>query len=191
MFLDTLISLDKILIRKEVMDTCFACDLSKCKGACCTVESEYGAPLAEKEIEIIENILPEVIETLPKSHREIIETEGFWEEKDGEIFTKSVNNKACVFVYYEGDIAKCAIEKAYYEGKIKYIKPISCHLFPIRVSKFGGDVLRYEKFSECEPALENGKKLNITVAEFCKNSIIRAYGEKWYSKLKDYMESEK
>lgn len=186
MYLDNLTVIDKILVRQEVLEKHFVCDLQKCKGACCTLESAYGAPLQREEIPVMEKYLPEVIPYLPDEHREKIEKEGFWEEKDGELFTKSVNNRECVFVYYDDKIAKCGIEKAFKEGKIDFIKPISCHLFPIRISKFGGDVLRYEKFSQCEPALENGKKLKVTIAEFCKDSLTRLYGKLWYEKLRDY-----
>ncbi|MGE5401768.1 MAG: DUF3109 family protein [Ignavibacteriales bacterium] len=183
MYLDNVIQIDDILVRKEVVETRFACDLNKCKGACCTMESQFGAPLKKEEIEEIDKILPIVVEYLPEKHRRAIEKKGFWEEKDGELLTRSINDRACVFVYFEGDIAKCAIEKAYKDGKVGFIKPISCHLFPIRVSRFGGDVLRYERIHECEPALENGAKLNVTVANFCKDSLLRLYGSEWFKNL--------
>ncbi|MCW8817384.1 MAG: DUF3109 family protein, partial [Ignavibacteriaceae bacterium] len=89
----------------------------------------------------------------------------------------------CVFVYYENEIAKCSIEKAYLEGKTDFRKPISCHLFPIRISDFGGDVLGFERIDECQPALELGKAENTTVAEFCKDSLSRLYGKEWYLKF--------
>lgn len=186
MFIDNLTIIDKVLVKKEILETSFTCDLKKCKGACCTLESAYGAPLLREEISVIEKCLPDVVEFIPEQQKEIIEKKGFWEEKEGELFTRSLNNKECVFVYYEENIAKCAIEKAFKEGRIDYIKPISCHLFPIRVSRFGGDVLRYEKFNQCEPALENGKKSKITIAEFCKDALIRLYGKPWYEKLRDF-----
>lgn len=185
MFFGKIIAINDVLVREEVLNTPFACDLKKCKGACCTLDSEFGAPVTEEEIEQINQILPIVKEYITEEHKNEIEQNGFFEKKYDELLLRSVNNKACVFVYYEGDIAKCSIEKAYFDGKVKFRKPISCHLFPIRVAKFGGDILRYEKFGECNPALENGKKLNITIAEFCKDSLIRLYGEKWYSQLKE------
>jgi hypothetical protein len=97
-----------------------------------------------------------------------------------------VNNRACVFVYYDGDIAKCGIEKAYREGKVDFIKPVSCHLFPIRITDFGGPVVRYEKFSECKPARKLGEKTNLTVAEFCSDALKRIFGSQWVTKLKKY-----
>lgn len=185
-----IIAINSVLVRKEVLETPFACDLKKCKGACCTMESEYGAPVRSEEIEEIEKILETVKNYLTENSKKVIDEKGFFEQKDGELLLRSLNNKECVFVKYEGDVAKCAIEKAYFDGKINFRKPISCHLFPIRVSKFGGDILRYEKFGDCEPAIENGKELNITIAEFCKDSLIRIYGEKWYSQLMEIKERE-
>ena len=183
MFVNDTIPIEAVIVRPEIVDAPFACDLKKCKGACCTLESPYGAPVTNKEVEKIGQILSIVKENLPKRHIEEIEENGYFEEKDGELLLRSVNNKACVFVYYEGEIAKCGIEKTYLEGKVNFRKPISCHLFPIRVSKFGGDVLRYEKIKECSPAIENGKSKNLVIAEFCRDSLIRLYGSKWYSKL--------
>lgn len=185
MFFGKIIAVEDVLVREEILNTPFACDLENCKGACCTLDSEFGAPVNEEEIEQIKELLPLVKEYITQEHWDEIQQKGFFENKSDELLLRSVNNKACVFVYYEGDVAKCSIEKAYFDGKVKFRKPISCHLFPIRVSKFGGDILRYEKFSECAPALENGKNLNITIAEFCKDSLIRLYGEKWYSQLRE------
>jgi len=179
------IEIDDILINTEVFDIKFNCDLNKCKGACCTMESEFGAPITKEEIEEIEKILPVVKEYLPKEHIDEINKNGFWINKFDQLMTRSMNNRACVFVTYEGDIAKCGIEKAYRDGKISFVKPISCHLFPIRISKFGGDVVRFEKYHECNPALEKGKKTNINVIDFCRDSLEREYGIEWFSKTKD------
>ena len=138
-----------ILVRKEIAEKPFKCDLLKCRGACCTFESHYGAPVTWDEVEQIKDILPTVIDYIPKTHKDVIDEEGFYEIKKDEPLLKSYKHKACVFVYYENEIAKCAIEKAYIDGKTDFKKPISCHLFPIRVSDFGGDVLRYEHLDEC------------------------------------------
>ncbi len=185
MIVNNVIPVEDVLIRSEIAEIKFACDLKKCKGACCTLESEFGAPLLKEEVDQIDKILETVKDYLPDKHREAIEENGFYEIKNGELMTASVDNKACVFVYYESGIAKCGIERAYFDGKIKFRKPISCHLFPIRVSKFGGDILRFEKFKECSPALENGAKNNIKLIDFCKDSLERLYGKKWYSTLKE------
>lgn len=177
------VSVDDVLINMEVITTPFACDVQKCKGACCTFESSYGAPLKKEEIKIIATIYDNVKEFMMPIYIKEVEQYGFYELKEDEYFTRSFNDKDCVFVYYEKSIAKCAIEKAFVEGKINFKKPISCHLFPIRVNSFGGDVLKFEKFKECEPALENGAKSNISVAKFCNEALIRYRNKKWYSAL--------
>ena len=186
MITDKIFAINDVLVRDEIVEIPFSCDLKKCKGACCTLESELGAPVKKDEIEEIEKILPIVKTYLSQRNIDEIEERGFYETKDDELMITSVNNKDCVFSFYDNSIAKCAIERAFFDGKVTFRKPISCHLFPIRVSDFSGDVLRYEKFSECTPALEKGKEENITIAEFCKDSLIRLYGGNWHKKLMNY-----
>jgi hypothetical protein len=174
-----------ILVRHEIAEMHFKCDLLKCKGACCTFESHYGAPVTRDEVYKIKKILPTVVKYVSKAHKKEIKEQGFFEIKKDKPLLKSVNNRACVFVYYDNEIAKCAIEKAYLDGKTDFRKPISCHLFPIRVSDFGGDVLRFEQLDECQPAIELGKKENISVAEFSEEPLSRLYGKAWYSQFKE------
>ncbi len=187
---NNILQIDNILVGREIAKTKFACDLKKCKGACCTLDGEYGAPLMYEELELIENILDKVKDYLPEQHRSEIETKGFYERKDNELMTRSFSNKACVFVYYQNGIAKCGIEKAFLDGKTDFRKPISCHLFPIRISEFGGDVLRFEKFNECSPALEKGEEEGISLIDYLKESLIRKYGNNWYLKLKEITDKE-
>jgi hypothetical protein len=104
--------------------------------------------------------------------------------------TRSFKNKACVFVYYEKDIAKCSLEKAFLDGKTDFRKPISCHLFPIRISVFGGDILRFENFEECSPALERGEEEEVNLIDFLAEPLKRKYGTNWYLKLKEIMEEQ-
>lgn len=186
MITDKIFAINDVLVRDEIVEIPFSCDLKKCKGACCTLESELGAPVKKEEVEEIKNILPIVKKYLAQTNIDEIEEKGFYEVKDGEIMITSVNNRDCVFSFWDNGIAKCAIERAYFDGKVSFRKPISCHLFPIRVTDFNGDVLRYEKFSECYPALEKGKEDNVVIAEFCKDSLTRLYGEEWYNKLLNY-----
>jgi len=184
MYPNDLIPVGNVLVRKEIVTGPFLCDLKKCKGGCCTIESEFGAPLLKDEVENIKERQPVVKEYLPEEHIKAIEEKGFYDEIEGELLTSSLNNKACVFVYYEGDIAKCAIEKAFFLGRVKFRKPVSCHLFPIRVSEFGGDILRYEKFAECNPAIENGKANNSKIIDCCGEALERLYGSEWVESLK-------
>lgn len=174
---------DKV-VRSEIADTPFICDLDKCKGACCTFESKYGAPLREDEIGKIDKALDKVKLYLSEKHIDSIEHNGYYDKADNELLISSMNKKDCVFVYYENNVARCAIEKAFEDGKTDFKKPISCHLFPIRISDLGGDILRFEKFEECEPAIKRGEAENVTVAEFCEESLKRIYGKKWYTDFK-------
>ena len=176
-------NIDGISVSNDLHKIKFTCDLEKCKGACCTMESEYGAPIHESEIKIIEDLLPAIWDYLPKKSQKEIKKNGFHEFKEELHMIRSVNNRDCVFVYYDNSIAKCAIEKAYYEGKVDYVKPISCHLFPIRISDFGGPVLRYEEYSECKDALIKGLNTNLSVAQFCALPLERAFGKDWKNKI--------
>ncbi len=177
------LDIDDILITQGVLETKFTCDLSKCKGACCTMESDYGALISEAEIKKIERDYDIIKEYLPQENIEEIEKIGFWEEKEEQLMTTSINKRECVFAYYDGDVAKCAIEKAYFDGKVKFRKPISCHLFPIRITDFGGPVLRYEEYDQCSDALKLGEETGLKVIDFCKDSLIRFFGEEWYDKV--------
>lgn len=181
--------IDDVILNPELLNQKFTCDLEKCKGACCTMESEFGAPLTQEEIDKINGKLHVIKEYLPKRHIDEIETSGFWEDKFDQLMTGSIDNKACVFVYYDNGIARCGIEKAYEDEKINFRKPISCHLFPIRITNFGGDILRYEEYSECKPALEKGKETNLTVLEFCQDALSRLYGTNWFEKAKGFLRS--
>ncbi len=176
--------IDDVLLNKEIFTEKFKCDLGACKGACCTMESELGAPVEESEIEQIENELDTILEALPKWQAEVVKKYGYWEEKQGQLMIKSINNKECVFAIYDDGIARCAIEKLYFDKKVKFRKPISCFLFPIRISEFGGPVIRYERYDDCIPAMKNGEEENVTVFEFCKDSLIERFGEDWYNKAK-------
>src|SRR5690554_755061 len=112
------IQIDNVIINTDITETKFTCDLEKCKGACCTMKSDYGAPLTREEIEKINEILPVIKNYIPERNIKEIEENGFWEEKFDQLMTTSINKKDCVFVYYEGKIARCGIEKAYNDGKI-------------------------------------------------------------------------
>jgi hypothetical protein len=176
-------SINNILINSEILSKKFTCDLSKCKGACCTLKSDFGAPLNWDEISKIEKVLPLAKKYLSERNIKEIENNGFWEVKHETFLTRSINKRDCVFVYWENEIAKCALEKAYLEDKTDFIKPISCHLFPIRVTNFGGKTLKYEEYLECKPALELGEKTNLTVAEFLKTPLQREFGDDFFKKL--------
>jgi len=162
----------------------FKCDLAACKGACCTLPGGRGAPLADDEIIEIQNAIPFIQKYLSQNQLEEIKLNYGIEGSTGNFATTCIDNKDCVFVVYDDGIAKCAFEKAYFNGEIKWRKPISCHLFPIRISDFGGDVLRYEKIPECKPAIVKGKTDAMPLHEFLSEALIRKYGNKWYEEFK-------
>lgn len=183
--------IDNILVDENIVSTPFLCELSVCKGACCTVKGGQGAPLLDEEIVLLENSIKPASKYLSERSKAEIAKHGSWEGAPGEYTTLCIEDADCVFVYYEGDVAKCAIEKAYFEGRNEFRKPISCHLFPIRITDFHGDYLYYDKFDECAPALAHGTREKVHIPETVKEALIRAYGEEWYNKLNSLVQERK
>ena len=181
-----MIAIDKTLISEDVLEKKFVCDLNACKGECC-VAGASGAPLDKEELPILDSVLEEVKPYMNKKGLMAIEKSGAYViDSDGDYTTTLVSSEAeCAFVYFdENKIAKCAIEKAYIERKIKKKKPISCHLYPIRISKHKHyDAVNYSKWNICKPACECGKKLDVPVYKFLKEPLIRKYGKNWYKEL--------
>lgn len=175
-----MILINDVLVEEEISSTHFSCDLEKCKGACCTFPGEFGAPVLDSEVIAIERNLDAAKEYLSERSKNYIQKHGFIKGEQGNLNTVCIDDKDCVFVYYERDIAFCAIEKAYREGLSDFQKPVSCHLFPVRVGNFGGKSLYYEKIAECKPAIKNGKKQKIRIHESVKDALVRSFGDKWY-----------
>lgn len=173
---------DKILSR-DLFEKKFVCDLNACKGACC-VEGSSGAPLTEEEIYILEDIYEEVKPYLPSKGVKAIEKHGHWViDADGDYTTPLVGEeKECAYTIFENGMALCGIEKAYKEGKISFKKPISCHLYPIRITQYQKfEALNYDVWHLCKPACACGEKLQVPVYKFLKEAIIRKYGEGFYT----------
>jgi len=172
-----MITLDNLLIESDVLSTEFLCDVAQCKGACCTLKGGGGAPVADAEVERIQSAAPVARKYLSPENQAILDSSGGLTGSDGNWETVCVNNAECVFVSWEGGIAKCSFERAYHAGESTFRKPLSCHLFPIRVHNFGGPYLRYEVFDECAPGRENGKKTGTLLVEMLREALTRAYGE--------------
>ena len=173
------------LVSSELFEKEFACNLVACKGACC-IEGEGGAPLTMDEVDLIEEHYSEYEEYLTEKGKLAIKKGGvFYMDWENEPVTTLVGNKDCAFVTYsENGIALCGIEKAQREGKTSISKPISCALYPIRVSKVGDqEVLNYHRWSICSPACDNGKELGVKVYEFLKGPITKAFGHEFYQEL--------
>ena len=181
-----MIVVDDKLISEDIREKQFVCDLSACKGACC-IEGDAGAPLQQEETLILDEIWPKVKPYLRKESVKAVEKQGKWvKDSWGEFETPLLNGKECVYVIFEGGRALCGIEKAQREGKIDYLKPISCHLYPIRIthnSTIEVDHLNYDKWDICSPACDLGAKLKVPVYKFLKEPLIRKYGEAFYDKL--------
>lgn len=177
--------IDDKLISEDIFDKHFVCDLSACKGACC-VEGESGAPLKEEELAILDDIFEDVKPYLRKEGIKAIEKDGkYVQDSDGEWVTTLRGGMECAYtVFDEKGVAACGIEKAHFDGASEFRKPISCHLYPIRtkqLSEYEG--MNYHKWPICAPACECGSKLNMPVYKFCKDALIRAYGQEFYGKL--------
>jgi len=181
-----MIAIENTLVSEDLLEKKFVCDLNACKGECC-VAGDSGAPLDKEELPILESVLEAVKPYMVKKGIKAVEKHGAWErDSDGDYTTTLVSEGAeCAFVYFdENKIAKCAIEKAHQEGKISWQKPISCHLYPVRISKYKSyDAVNYHSWSVCKPACECGKKLDVPVYKFLKAPLIRKYGKEWYKQL--------
>ncbi len=180
-----MVEIDGKLISLDVFEKRFVCDLNACKGACC-VEGDSGAPLEEEEIDLIEDNLEKIKPYMrAEGLAEIEKTGVFYMDQDNEPVTTLVNNAECAFVFFdENNITKCAIEAAYNNGDITYKKPISCHLYPIRVKKLTNYVaLNYSHWNICNDACKLGKSLDVKTFKFLKEPIIRKWGADFYEKL--------
>ena len=180
-----LVEINNKIVSTQIFERQFVCDLNACKGACC-IEGDGGAPVTEEEVKIIEQNLEQIIPYMRPEGIKAIETSGIvYHDEDFEPATTLVNGKECAFVYFDkSNTAKCAIEKAQREGKIDFIKPISCHLYPIRTKQFSDyTALNYEKWDICEPECACGEKLDIPVFKFLKEPLIRAFGQEFYEEL--------
>lgn len=179
-----MIAIDHTLVSDDVRDICFACDLSKCHGACC-VEGDAGAPLEEDEISIIEDALGEIEPYMTADGIEVVRRAGVFDyDMFGHFVTPLVHDHECAFVYFENGIAFCAIEKAFREGKISFQKPVSCHLYPVRVSGYSDySAINYHEWHICHEALKNGKNKDVPLYVFLKEPLIRKFGGDWYRKL--------
>lgn len=177
-----MIEIGKTLVSLEVFEKKFVCDLAACKGACC-VHGDAGAPVEDHEIGEMEESLemvrtymrPEGIAAMEKQGTVVI-------DDDGDVTTPLVNNAECAYAIFDLDgTAKCAFEQAYRDGKTKFYKPVSCHLYPIRIKTYARfEAVNYDRWDICKPACDCGEKLSVPVFRFVKNALVRKYGEAWF-----------
>lgn len=172
------------VVDNAVAHASFCCDLERCKGACCTLEGGRGAPLEDDELLEIKKAYPIVKRYLDDAHIRTIESKGLYEGSPGDYTTMCVENRACVFVSMEDGIARCSFEKAYLNGETDWRKPISCHLYPLRVRRRARDVLQYDVIDECAAGRRRGEQEQIPLAEFLREALTRKYGRAWYKQFK-------
>jgi hypothetical protein len=175
--------LNNILIDDEVLSSKFLCDLKRCKGACCTFEGDRGAPLLDEEVSEMQKNLDAAMQYLSQRNINYIEKHGFEEGSPGNKATVCISRRDCVFVFYEDDIAKCAFEKAYFNGESDFRKPVSCHLFPIRHSRYENNYIYYCVIDECKPGRKLGSDTNTALIESLREALIRKFGEDFYKLL--------
>lgn len=182
--------LGKTIVSEEIIEHDFICNLNACKGACC-IDGEAGAPLEDKETEILVDIYSKVKPFLRPEGIAAIDEQGcFVKGDDGEWETPLVNGSECAFVTFsESGITKCGLEEAYMQGATKWKKPVSCHLYPIRVREYTElTAVNYHKWEICDPACALGEELKVPIYKFVKEALIRKFGAKWYAELEQVAE---
>ncbi|NLU40234.1 MAG: DUF3109 family protein [Bacteroidales bacterium] len=180
-----MIQIGKTIISFDIFEGEFLCDLQHCKGACC-IEGDSGAPLTQEEAIEIETYYSVFEKYISPEYRTVVETVGTSvTDNDGELVTPLINNKECAYTFIDDDsITKCAIEKAYFNNEIPFRKPVSCHLFPIRITEYDDfDAINYQELKICLSGKECGKKHKLPLYKFLKEPLIRKYGEEWYGEL--------
>lgn len=181
-----MIQIDDTIISTDLFDTRFCCDLSVCKGECC-VEGDSGAPLEQAELAKLEEVLPVVWDDLSEKSKAVIERQGVsYVDVEGDLVTSIVGQGECVFSRFEEDgTCICAIEKAYREGRVGFYKPISCHLYPVRLETLrnGTVALNVHRWKVCRCAFAKGQEENVPLYVFLKEPLIRRFGKDWYEKV--------
>ncbi|MBQ2074698.1 MAG: DUF3109 family protein [Muribaculaceae bacterium] len=177
---------DNTLVTLDVVERFFCCDIDACLGQCC-IDGDAGAPLTAQEEQEIKQILPEIWDDLlPRAQQEIEQNGISYLDPEGELVTQILDNSNCVFsCYAPGGKCICAIEKAYREGRISFLKPISCALYPLRLKTLnnGSVAVNYHRWKICKSAEVLGRSKGIRVYEFLKEPLIRRFGQQWYDEL--------
>lgn len=178
------------IVSFDVFREKFFCDLGACKGACC-IEGDAGAPVTLDEVAELEEVLPVIWNDLSPEAQAVIDKQGVaYTDQEGDLVTSIVNGKDCVFTCYdENGCCYCAIEKAYREGRCDFYKPVSCHLYPVRISDYGPyKAVNYHRWNVCKAAVALGQSKNTAVYQFLKEPLIRKFGEEWYAELETVAE---
>lgn len=182
--------LGKTIVSEDIIEKDFVCNLAACKGACC-IDGDAGAPLEVEETKILEEIYPKVKPFLTKKSIAVIENVGTWVTgSEGDLETPLIEGANCAYVIFDKNkTALCAIEEAYNQGEIGWKKPVSCHLYPIRVKDYSEfSAVNYDKWEICDDACTLGKELQVPVYKFVKQALVRKFGQNWYNELEKVAE---
>ena len=177
----------KTIVSEEIIENDFVCNLNACKGTCC-IDGEAGAPVEDGETEILVDIYKDVKPFLRAEGIAAIEAQGaFVKGEDGEWETPLVHKSECAYVIFSANgTAKCGIEEAYNQGVVSWKKPISCHLYPIRVREYTElTAVNYHKWEICDPACSLGTELQVPIYKFVKEALVRKFGTAWYDELEE------
>lgn len=181
-----ILEIDNVLVSSDIITEKFCCDLSKCRGICC-VEGDAGAPVTLDEIAGIEDTLDTVWGDMSAQAQAVVDQQGVaYTDRDGDLVTSIVGGKDCVFTCYDDNgCCLCALERAYRQNRSKFVKPISCALYPIREKRFesGMVALNYNRWDVCSDAVVKGRELNLPVYRFLEAPLVRRFGQEWYDEL--------
>lgn len=182
---ELMFQIQNTLVSLDLAERFFCCDLDSCLGECC-IEGDAGAPITEDEYKLLKEILPEIWDDLlPQAQAEINEHGVGYVDEEGDLVTSIVDGRNCVFTTYGANgMCHCAIEKAYREGRINFYKPISCHLYPLRLTDYPQfTAVNYHRWKICRCAEILGRKNDVRLYQFLKEPLIRRFGKEWYDEL--------
>lgn len=180
-----ILQVGNVLVSPDIFTEKFCCDLEACKGQCC-VEGDAGAPVTVDEIAEIENVLDNVWDGMSASAQSVVDRQGVaYTDSEGDLVTSIVHGKDCVFTCYEKDTCQCCLERAFRQGRTKFVKPLSCALYPIREKFLGNNLygINYHRWNICKDAVKKGRELNLPLYRFLEGPLIRRFGAGWYKEL--------
>lgn len=194
---EIMLQIGNTLVSLDLAERFFCCDLDKCLGQCC-IEGDAGAPITEAEYRKLEEITPSLLPELLPAAKKVIEEDGVgYTDEERDLVTSIIDGKNCVYTCYaSGGKCLCAIERAYRQGRCDFRKPISCYLYPLRLTEYPTfTAVNYHRWKICRSAEQNGKELGIRLYQFMKDPLIERFGEDWYNELAEacaaYLEEQK
>ncbi|MCD6333156.1 MAG: DUF3109 family protein [Bacteroidales bacterium] len=181
-----MLEIGKTLVSLQLINSFFCCDLAACKGACC-VEGDSGAPLSDEEISMLKEDFDKIQPFMTEAGVQAVKDQGvFVVDNDYDRVTPLIGGRECAFAVFDHGIASCAIEKAFEAKATALRKPVSCHLYPVRIRSYQQyDAVNYDEWHLCQPARQKGMEMGMPVYRFVREALIRKYGSEWYEQL-DY-----